>query len=112
MGTDLFGEDLFMIQNVNSGKVLDVPGGSSDPVQLQQFTPNGGDNQLWTIRHSPVVCGEDACSTERLALINKGSGMAIELPGGNAAPGNFIRQNFYHGDGINRLDSQTWIREQ
>lgn len=40
----------YVITNVNSGKCLDVPNGSTlDGVDIQQFTPHYGPNQGWRI---------------------------------------------------------------
>jgi hypothetical protein len=100
-------DEFYMIQNVNSGKVIDVPSGSMDPIQLQQFTPNGGDNQQWQIVRSTVLVGDDASSTERLKFVNKNSKLVIDLPGGLLQPGNFIQQ-FTPDAGV--APAQLWNR--
>ncbi len=61
------------IVNQNSGKCLDVPGGSTaDQVKVQQFTCNGGGNQHWQLR-----------TTEE--IVNTNSGKCLDVPSGSTA---------------------------
>jgi Ricin-type beta-trefoil lectin domain-like len=46
------------IENVGSGRVLDIPIGTTTPVQIQQFIPTDGLNQRWILRDSDVTVRE------------------------------------------------------
>lgn len=41
----------YSIENVSTGKVVDVPGFSTGAVGLQAYTRNGGTNQLWVFEY-------------------------------------------------------------
>jgi hypothetical protein len=59
--------------NLNSGKCVDVPSGSTaNQVQLQQFACNGGGNQVWHL----LTTGQ---------IVNQNSGKCIDVPGGSKA---------------------------
>jgi hypothetical protein len=81
------------IANASSGKVLDLPNGSTDSgTILQQFELNGGSNQLWTL--VPLDSGADL-------IVNMASGLVLDDPGGSTASGTLIQQYTLNG-GLNQ----------
>jgi hypothetical protein len=79
------------IVNVNSGKCLDVPGGSTaDGVGVIQFACNGANNQKWNVRRS----GE---------IVNVNSGKCLDVPNGSTDDQVGVNQYSCHGG-----DNQKW----
>ena len=85
----------FMISNVSSKLVLDVPGFSKASGKLiQQFTPNAGTNQQWMFhRHGAKIAYE---------IVNVNSGMVLDVPASSTTPGQQIQQ-FPANGGNNQL---------
>lgn len=83
------------LTNVASGKVLDLPGGSTaSSVQLQQYADNGGDNQRWLI--TPT-------DDEYFVISSKASGKNVDVDGVSTQDGAEIHQ--YQDTGS---DNQLW----
>jgi hypothetical protein len=85
----------FVISSVNSGQVLDVPDFSKSPGALiQQYTPNGGTNQQFTLRrHGANLAYE---------IVSVSSHLALDVPGSSTNPGMQIQQ-FTPNGGSNQL---------
>lgn len=80
----------------STGQVLDVPALSKTPgVALEQFTPNGGDNQLWSFS---ALDGQGY-----VTIKNKNSGLLVGVSEGSTAAGAPVIQ--FTADGS---DSQKW----
>src|SRR6266567_4678420 len=74
----------YEIVSANSGLVLDVPGLSTQTgTQIQQWTKNGGVNQLWKFRAK-------AAGTYEIVSVN--SGLVLDVPGFSTQPGARIQQ--------------------
>ncbi|MCL7429631.1 family 43 glycosylhydrolase [Streptomyces sp. YS415] len=74
----------YTLSNRNSGKCLDVAGGSTaDGANVQQWTCNGGTNQRWRLED----LGDD---THR--LVNVGTGKVLDTENCSAADGADLRQ--------------------
>jgi hypothetical protein len=72
------------VTNVGSGKVLDVPGGStSTGTQLEQWTANGGTNQQWQLRPN----GDGTYQ-----IYGRNAGLVAGVGGGSTAEGAAIVQ--------------------
>ncbi len=72
------------VTNVGSGKVLDVPGGSTATgVQLEQWTANGGTNQQWQLRPN----GDGTYQ-----IVGRKAGLAVGVSGGSTAEGAAVIQ--------------------
>ena len=85
----------YMISNVSSKLVLDVPGSSKASGQLiQQFTPNAGTNQQWMFHRR----GADIA----YEIVNVNSGMVLDVPASSTTPGQQIQQ-FPANGGNNQL---------
>ena len=70
------GNGTYKIINANSGKVLDVSGGSTaNGAALQQYTSNNTVAQQWTVRNY---------GSGRIALVSVNANKAVDIPGGNA----------------------------
>jgi hypothetical protein len=81
---------VFALVNANSGRCLDVTGGSTaDGVPVQQFGCHGGDDQAWRM--------------EKGRIINVHSGKCLDVPGGSTADHARIQQ-FACNNGTN----QNW----
>jgi hypothetical protein len=82
---DRTGTDHYTIVSAYSKKALDVPWGlprSSQPgLQIQQFEPHGGPNQLWHFETFPAVSGA-ATRPEHHIISNKASGLVLDIPYG------------------------------
>ncbi|QYR23603.1 RICIN domain-containing protein [Paenibacillus sp. sptzw28] len=73
----------FKLLNTSSGKALDVYAGvTADGTNVQIWTDNGGDNQLWNI----VPIGEGSYK-----LINVRSGKALDVDAGGTANGTNVQ---------------------
>ena len=84
----------YEIVSANSGLVLDVPGLSTQPgTKIQQWTKNGGRNQLWTIRAK-------GAGTYEIVSVN--SGLVLDVPALSTQPGAQIQQWTENG-GRNQL---------
>ena len=86
-------EGVYRIKNVNSGKVIDVPNGSTDnSVQVVQHDSNGNKWQLWkAIRH------EDGYS-----FINVHTGKALDIANSSTAEGEKVSQYTYNASAAQR----------
>jgi alpha-L-fucosidase len=78
----------FRLVSVNSGKVLDSPGGSGRGAGLDQWSDTAGDNQRWQL----VPVSGDVCR-----LVNVRTGWCAEAENASAADGARIVQNPYTG---------------
>jgi hypothetical protein len=94
-----------MIVSKNSGKCLDVVGlGLNDGVTVQQYTPNGGENQRWLLKWVGIrwipAAGYigPAC-----AIIANHSGKCLDVPNGSLQDGEDIQQYTPHFG-----DNQLW----
>jgi len=77
-GGSVGGVDYYSIKSTNSGKCMDVPGGSPQTgLQMQQFDCHGGDNQLWSFS-VPFSDG-------RLEIKNKQTGLCLKAGGPSVA---------------------------
>jgi hypothetical protein len=81
------------IANASSGKVMDIPGGSTDSGAIvQQFELGGGSNQQWML----VPLDDGA-----YVVVNVASGLVLDDPGGSTASGTPIQQYTLNG-GLNQ----------
>jgi len=104
--TDVGGE-FFTIVNVNSNKALDVPGGLAIPgLPIQQFQQHGGPNQQWRFITTPAATGPELFRPEFHQIINRATGLALDVPNGSQNSGVTIQQFTPH-----RGFNQTWILE-
>lgn len=79
----------YIIQNVKSGKVLDVKGGSTaDGANIIQWTQHGRENQQFKI---------EQISNGAFIITNVKSGKALDVKGGSTADGANIIQWTRHG---------------
>jgi hypothetical protein len=86
----------FTLTNANSGKVLDVPHGSTaDGVQLIQYTANGDLNQGWDLQY--------VAETGTFNLANLKSGKLVDVPQAATADGVQLIQLTPNGG-----DNQRW----
>lgn len=70
------GNATYRITNVNSGKALDVYGGSTaNGAAFQQYDSNGTSAQQWTVRNY---------GSGKVTLISVNANKAVDIPGGNA----------------------------
>ncbi len=83
----------YKITSVSSGKVLDVPGASMGPIQLQQWDYVGAYNQMWK-----AVKREDG-----YCFVALHSGLAMDVDGGTTSAGGRIAQSNYHGEANQRF---------
>lgn len=87
----------YKIQNVNTGKVLDVQGASkANGAVLQQYTYNGSDAQLWQF----IESGDGSCY-----ILSK-LGTCLDCPGGSKSQGTKLQ--LYES---NNTASQKWSVE-
>jgi hypothetical protein len=85
------------VANAASGKVLDIPSGTTaSGTLLQQFQLNGGSNQQ--LMFVPLSDGYEV-------IVNTASGLVLDDPSGSTASGTLIQQYPLHG-GFN----QQWQR--
>lgn len=92
---DEIDEGTWRLTNVASGKVLDLPGGSTaNSVQLQPYPDNGGDNQRWVITRT-----DDGY----FVITSKVSGKNLDVDGVSVQDGAEIHQ--YQDTGN---DNQLW----
>jgi len=87
------GSGYYNIVDVNSGKALDDPGGSTtDGTQMQQYTISGtgNANQQWQI----VSVGSGYYT-----VLNRTSGRGLDLSGGSLANSTAIQQYTVTGNG-------------
>jgi hypothetical protein len=78
------GSGWLTVTNVASGKVLDVPGGSTSPgTQLEQWTANGGTNQQWQLRPN----GDGTYQ-----IFGRKAGLVAGVGGGSTAEGAAVIQ--------------------
>jgi hypothetical protein len=97
--TTVNGVKYYHIRNVFSGKLLDVPSGTTTPgTQLQQYAafPLLSDQQLWKL--------EETTTAGTYRIINKGNGLALTNAGSSTGNGTPITQETA-GNGTNQL----WI---
>ncbi len=70
----------FVVTSVNSGLVLDVPAFSKTPgTDIQQWTGNGGTNQLWTLSQTGGAGGYQGVSVN--------SGLLLDVANSSKQPG-------------------------
>lgn len=101
------GNGFFTIVNVATGKALDVPGGAQTALMaVQQFRLHGGPNQQWRFVTTPAVTGPSLFRPEVHQIINRATGMALDVPNGSQCS-NITIQQFPPNTGWN----QTWILE-
>jgi Ricin-type beta-trefoil lectin domain-like/Abnormal spindle-like microcephaly-assoc'd, ASPM-SPD-2-Hydin len=101
------GEGFCTIVSVATGKALDIPGGLSiAQLPVQQFGLHGGPNQQWRFVTLPAVNGPTVFRPEVHQILNRATGMALDVPGGSQSSGLTIQQ-FPPHSGWN----QTWILE-
>jgi O-glycosyl hydrolase len=78
------GSGWLTVTNVGSGKVLDVPGGSTTAgTQLEQWTANGGTNQQWQLRPN----GDGTYQ-----IFGRRAGLVAGVGGGSTAEGAAVIQ--------------------
>jgi endo-1,4-beta-xylanase len=82
----------YIITNVNSGRVIDVPGGSqTSGEKLVQWDRNGGGNQRWKI----VQAGDGY-----VTFVCQYSGKVLDIPSNTSANGTQVIQwDSNNGDG-------------
>ncbi len=86
----------YKIINKNSGKAVDVDGGStSNGGNIIQWDYSGGNNQQWSFT---------SLANDYFAIINKNSGKVLDVHGSSANAGVAIIQNDYSGS-----NSQQWL---
>lgn len=94
-GSGIVSGETYKLINRNSGKSLDVNGGSTaDGADVIQWTYHGGNNQRWVI--TDVGGGS-------YRIINVNSGKALEVYDFSTADGGNVVQWTYHG-----ADNQLW----
>jgi hypothetical protein len=94
-GGNLISNGTYTLTNVNSGLVLDVPGGSTaNSVQLDQWSSNGGSNQKWTLTN---------LGGNVVELTSQNSGKAVDVYGWSTANGGVVDQYTYAGQ-----NNQKW----
>lgn len=85
----------FVISSVSSGQALDVPDFSKNSGALiQQYTPNGGTNQQFTLRRQGANLAYE--------IVSVSSRLALDVPGSSTKPGTEIQQ-FTPNGGTNQL---------
>jgi hypothetical protein len=98
VGLDQWGRDIYTIKNVNSGKLLDVPGGKDVwGATLIQWGNNGGDNQRWQI------WGYNDGNSMSYTIQNYSTTLLADVNGGSRDAGVNIIQWPY-----NKGDNQKW----
>jgi hypothetical protein len=93
-----------VIRNVYSGKVLDLPLNGfelTDGQQIQQYTKNGGRNQVWDLYHAGWSYGIP--TREKIQIRSALSGRALEFPR-NSGSGTPLWQW-----GANDGEQQRWV---
>jgi hypothetical protein len=101
----------YAIVNAHSRKALDVPGGLSTPgLTLQQYTWHGGLNRQWRFNRRAGADGPELPSPDTFQIVNRATGMALDVPNGASRDGVQIQQYPPHRiqtplDGRN----QRWI---
>jgi hypothetical protein len=94
------GGGYWYIQNYYSGLVLDVPNGSTKiGTPIQQYPYNGGDNQLWYF--IPISTYYYGSYDTAYLIVNKKSGMVLDVPGFSTSNGTIIQQ-YQRNDGRNQ----------
>jgi hypothetical protein len=84
---------LYKLVCANSGKVLDVDGGSvQDGAKVQQWTDHGGANQQWSFEAVGPVNGQPAYK-----LVCANSGKVLDVTGGSLQAGAAVVQWPYQG---------------
>ncbi|MCU4802644.1 RICIN domain-containing protein, partial [Halobacteria archaeon HArc-gm2] len=85
----------YRIQNVNSGKVLDVANSStSNGANVQQYSDGGGDNQRFHIH-------DQGSGQYHIQPVH--SDMAVEVESGSTSDGANVQQYDWNGNG-----NQLW----
>jgi outer membrane protein assembly factor BamB len=93
--TNLIPNGTYTIASRLSGLVLDDPAlSTASGTVIQQWTPNGGANQSWTLTN---------ITANVVSLVNKSSGLALEVAGHSTANSALVDQAPYTGD-----PSQQW----
>ncbi len=93
----------FRITNYNSSKSANVSGSStSDGAKIEQWTYSDWPSQKWIIEFPPATTFFTESNTYK--IVNRGSGKALTVTGGNTADGTLIEQRTYAG-----TDNQKWI---
>ncbi len=86
----------FKIINHNTGKVLDVRGGSTDAsAEVIEWSWHGGHNQQWKL----VYIG-----TSKFRIECRKSGLVLDVSGGEVTQGAKIIQSWWHGG-----ENQQWL---
>lgn len=89
------GNGVFVLSNAESGKVLDVAGGSTkDGGVVQQYQANGTIAQHWSLLDY---------GNNKIALVSSKSGKAIDIPYGNAKSS--VKLQIYS---VNGTTAQQW----
>jgi N-acetyl-anhydromuramyl-L-alanine amidase AmpD len=83
------GDGCYRITNLVSGRALDVPGGSKQPVQIQLKDTKENDSQLWRLL--------EGGSKGEYRLVNKASGKVLEVFAGSAHNGAAVLQSTWNG---------------
>jgi endoglucanase len=95
-GSGVVANGIYKVIARHSGKALDVVGGgTADGTNVDQWTYNGGNNQLWAITH---------LGNNEYEIVNLKSGKALDVYGWGSANGTNVDQ-WTWGNGTN----QTWI---
>jgi Ricin-type beta-trefoil lectin domain-like len=102
-------DDIYTIVNVRSGRALDVPDASRNPIQIQQFHYFNGDqdhlNQQWRFEFIPGASGPDAAAPNSYKIVSVQSpGLALDLPNGDLHSGNWLQVYF-----VNVGFNQRWM---
>lgn len=101
------GNGFFTIVSLATGRALDIPGGVPTAlVAVQQFRLHGGPNQQWRFVTTPAVTGPSLFRPEIHQIINRATGMALDVPNGSQASDITIQQS-----PPNTGWNQTWILE-
>lgn len=90
------GDGCFRIVNTATGLVLDVPGGSGEPVQIQQWHANDTDSQAW----------EFIRKGDHYLIRNKGSHLVLDVANASKDNGGAVGQWPEKSEG---KGNQRWI---
>jgi hypothetical protein len=97
MGISYWGQGPWFIHNINSIKVIDVPGWAQTDAELWQYDYTGGQNQVWWITN-------DGTTDFEYTFKNDWSWKCIDVWGASVLPGTHILQyTCQYGD------NQKWL---
>jgi ricin-type beta-trefoil lectin protein len=95
----LFEDRLFLITNVMTGEVLDVPGASTKAGEfIQQFPLNSGKNQMWKIiGRCEMDSTHNVDCDGYVNIMNINSNLVLDVPSFSTLPGVQIAQYYFNG---------------